>query len=510
METKKHHVHLLTDEQQAIIESSSRVKVIEAYAGCGKSWTLLQEALSHPDERILYLVYGRRAKLEAERLFSECSHVDIRTLHGHAYRQERCRWKMSEYALSVFSMYKRIKNDVPDQSSHEVAWIIHAFINRYLNIPERNLLTAYKDFIELLSDEKHILSKQFEECILSTSEKILSLWLSQEEDCPHDFYLKASFLSGSFQKGLDKYNRILLDEAQDLSPIMFACLDGYKGSLAIVGDSHQSIYGFRYALNALAHVDPDEEFTLSKSFRFGKGIADFVTSYMQTLVDSSFVIYGDDSVDSSVVLSKRERRQDEYIVLARTNLELVTKSVDYLRLGKSFFFEKDVLYIFNKLEDLWHVFKQRTHSVKDEFLKTFKDMRELKRYATSVEDTMLLSLISVIETYKMEFPDLIYDLKESASKAYSSREGIALSTVHSAKGQEYPHVRLSSDLYKNIERAFSRSDDSLEEEFRVFYVAATRARYKLTLPREFEEIYQKGWLAWKESRSQKLLQRFWD
>jgi DNA helicase-2/ATP-dependent DNA helicase PcrA len=59
---------------------------------------------------------------------------------------------------------------------------------------------------------------------------------------------------------------------------------------------------------------------------------------------------------------------------------------------------------------------------------------------------------------------------------------VTLMTIHSAKGLEFPYVYvvgMEENLFPSIQSLNSRSD--LEEERRLFYVAVTRARQKLTL-----------------------------
>jgi hypothetical protein len=495
-----------TKEQQVVAKSSARVKVIEAYAGCGKSWVLHQEALAYPKEHILYLVYGKRARKEAERLFADCPRVDVRTIHSHAYRSGQ--WETSEYALSPYTIYRYLEGKTIQEDQHEVAWVICAFLNKYLNIPTRDLEEAFVDYCHEESGEIATILVRYKEIILDISAELLKGWLEKKSPCPHDFYLKYSYLVGSFQNGLTRYNRILIDEAQDLSPIMFACLDGCKQSVVIAGDSHQSIYSFRHALNALAHVKADEEFTLSKSFRFGPEIAQFVTEYMQTCVDKNFVIRGNSKIASGVYLEGSSYHQRDYIVLARTNFDLITRSVKYLKEDNPFYFEKDITYIFNKLEDLWHLENGRLRQIKDEFLKTFSSLAQVKRYAISIEDVLLMNLITIIDVYHDNFSELLYNLKECVGIDRGTNHGIALSTVHTSKGQEYDHVCISHDLYRNLERAIARGD-YISEEFRIFYVAITRARKTLILPREFEEIYTKGWRAWKDKYIVPVQTSFW-
>src|ERR1700712_4723298 len=61
-------------------------------------------------------------------------------------------------------------------------------------------------------------------------------------------------------------------------------------------------------------------------------------------------------------------------------------------------------------------------------------------------------------------------------------ETVSLMTIHSSKGLEFPQVHivgLEENLFPSQMSLNSRSD--LEEERRLFYVAITRAEYKLTI-----------------------------
>ncbi|HAP0214971.1 TPA: UvrD-helicase domain-containing protein, partial [Escherichia coli] len=56
-----------TDEQSAIIHWQGQKLVVNAFAGTGKTSTLVQYALANPGSRMLYLAYNRAVRDEAER-----------------------------------------------------------------------------------------------------------------------------------------------------------------------------------------------------------------------------------------------------------------------------------------------------------------------------------------------------------------------------------------------------------------------------------------------------------
>jgi len=79
---------------------------------------------------------------------------------------------------------------------------------------------------------------------------------------------------------------ILVDEAQDLNPIMMNILNANRNRMPIVlvGDSRQRIYNWRRAVDALQLMDPDYVLPLNESFRFGDRVA-FMANIIQSLIN---------------------------------------------------------------------------------------------------------------------------------------------------------------------------------------------------------------------------------
>lgn len=75
------------------------------------------------------------------------------------------------------------------------------------------------------------------------------------------------------------------------------------------------------------------------------------------------------------------------------------------------------------------------------------------------------------------FMDFLYESLSQMRRDESVGEGVVLSTVHSAKGKEFPHVLLCGDWRYDIEK----QNTTLEEQRRVFYVGMTRAQTTLTI-----------------------------
>ncbi len=89
----------------------------------------------------------------------------------------------------------------------------------------------------------------------------------------HDIYLKLADLSPPLHQAMfEGQDYILIDEAQDLSPVQRAIVAAAGCPVVAVGDPYQQIYSWRGAENALSHL-PGESLYLTGSFRFGPDIA---------------------------------------------------------------------------------------------------------------------------------------------------------------------------------------------------------------------------------------------
>ncbi|EHP6639173.1 AAA family ATPase, partial [Salmonella enterica subsp. enterica serovar Schwarzengrund] len=72
-----------TAEQNAIIEWKGNHLVVNAFAGTGKTSTLVNYAEANPESKMLYLAYNRAVRDEAERKFPY--NVECKTSHQLAW-----------------------------------------------------------------------------------------------------------------------------------------------------------------------------------------------------------------------------------------------------------------------------------------------------------------------------------------------------------------------------------------------------------------------------------------
>src|SRR5690554_2710118 len=326
----------LTEEQQKIIESNGNIR-INAIAGSGKTTTIIEYAASRPKSaKILYLAFNKTVKTEAVQKFHNKGlfNVAVETAHSlankHIVRKNKykvCQGYKSHELVPLLDLYEEEeKHGVFILANH-----INKLVSYYCNSDVETIFEL--NYLETMFEPK---AKGFVTKYLETIEEKANLLIEKmdkgEIQVTHDFYLK------KFQLSYPKlgYDYILFDEGQDASAAMLDIfLSQEDATKVIVGDTHQQIYGWRYAINSLEKVD-FQTFNLSTSFRFNQHIADLAskTLNLKKLVSKfdPFPINGLGSCDT--VKSKA--------IIARTNVGLLTSAIEYVvkkKKASSIYFE---------------------------------------------------------------------------------------------------------------------------------------------------------------------------
>ncbi|MGC3873055.1 ATP-dependent helicase [Halomonas sp. GXIMD04776] len=108
--------------------------------------------------------------------------------------------------------------------------------------------------------------------------------------------------------------------------------------------------------------------------------------------------------------------------------------------------------------------------------------RAAARREKGEEDVRLLDVLIEQAEELVQAPENFSNLPHRAEE--NSSEGVFITTVHSAKGLEWPLVALwgvNEEDFPHYSRDNPLSDERLEEERRLFYVAITRARERLLM-----------------------------
>ena len=483
----------LTGEQHEIINSTGNIK-INAIAGSGKTTTVVEYAKSRPaNSRILYLAFNRTVRLEAERKFSAAglSNVTIATAHSLAYRyivgKHNYRLREKEYSTFEIAQMLGIQGSGQKHIEYIIANHIGKFIAYFCNCDKSRVKDL--DYRKTVADAKaQTIVNQNYDYIEKHVRVMLAKMNSGEIEITHDFYLKKFQLS---QPKLP-YDYILFDEGQDASQAMLDVFLKQKAVKIIVGDTCQQIYTWRYAINSLEKT-PFKDFNLSQSFRFGKEISHLA----KAVISWKRHIYYPAVID----IKGTENKKDIEIraVLARTNLGLLLKAIEIVTTKpkiKNVYFEGNInsyTYADNgtSLYDILNLYNGNRKRIRDNLIKTMRDLEDLKDYIKSTEDFQLSLLIEIVEKYGNDIHSIMTQIKEKhVGDGERHKADMIFSTVHRAKGMEYDAVQLANDFITEqalIENSLDEEADELSraklnEEINLLYVAITRAKYSIHIP----------------------------
>lgn len=488
----------LTEEQQRVIETNGNL-VINAVAGSGKTTTLIEYAKTRPAKStILYLAFNKTVKTEAVSKFKQAGlkNVKVETAHSLAYDHIV---KKNNYQVSPgYNSYELCEILKIRTGDRHTDYIIASHVNRFVSFfcNSKALKVQELDYREEVSDAKaKTFVANFYTGIEQNTRELLAKMDKGEIAVTHDFYLK------KFQLGnpVLHYDYILFDEGQDASAAMLDVFIKQQAIKIIVGDMHQQIYGWRYAVNSLQQVDYPV-YHLSHSFRFDDEVALVANKLLgwKKLLDIPSAVKIIGAGNPGELVHTRA-------TLGRTNLSLLINAIAQWQQGqiKNVYFEGNISsYTFAdegaSLYDVLNLYNERPEKIKDKLLGTMKSMKELEDYIDKTEDGSLSMIVEVVKEFGNRLPGLISELKNNHAADKESADMI-FSTVHRCKGMEYDEVTLLNDfmneekLKKQIAQAGGnpvpeKIKNKLAEEINIVYVAATRAKQKLKLPAEINPL----------------------
>lgn len=478
---EKNGVSLYTDEQKKIIESSgSNITLVKAYAGTGKSFTLKEYCLKRANSKIIYFVYNKNMETEAKSSFRNMPWVEVVTFHGVGYKKIGYRYKdrLSLGEITAVDLIDYVFDIVTEENQ-----ILYA----------SGLLKLLQEFCVSMDTMKEFIIKKRKENIQWSTNNLISLskiinllpilWedVTSHSSLPmsHDIYLKMFQLSNMRLE----FDYILVDEAQDLNPVMIdIILREEKGKKVFVGDSYQSIYQWRGALDSLQYIENNfacDVFYLSKSFRCSPEIAELGNRVIKKIgALKEFVGCGGNEVKIN---------NSKFTYIARTNSQIFKFCVDNLD-KKIHFVGGFSKYNFYEMLDVKRLQSKQHNKIVSPFIKQFKGIKELAEYASKTNDVALRGLIGIVMSYDSEYGiyDLISKIKD-ASTTSSSLADFSIVTAHRSKGLEWENVHLLED-FPFFKEKFDSSKVSIEE-YNLLYVAITRAKNNLVLSDNFFDFF---------------------
>jgi hypothetical protein len=478
--------HPLTEEQERIVSRPpTRTQKWMAFAGCAKTTTAVEYTHVHP-ERALYLAFNNSIANDAKGRFPD--HVDVFTAHAYARRE-----------MNVEQHRSRQVNRIREEMLDPAADMIRPLSRMTDKAVRRGIVLSMNEWLK--SDDERLMTEHLKgfpyavkhsalNMVRAVAERIVAF---EDSGLPftHDVYLKAFALRGRVGR---KYQYVIVDEAQDLNPVLIGIAKRSELPLIIIGDPFQSIYGFRGAVQAM------DEFSgpilpLSKSFRFGPEIAtvaNFMLRQSTNRPDTPLVGF---EQRRSHVREYQGSFKGRATILSRTNLRLFESLVENTCTFHVVGGIEEMVEQVKAGHALWKAEREGrpAPSTFNAIVKRHKSWVDLKESSELDEEPELVRLVNIVEQYGDRVPDILDDLMERHTP-YEDEARIIVSTAHKAKGREWRHVIVLDDFVTPLALRARLAKKRMKEidynqEINLLYVTLTRAIETLSIsPDLYEEI----------------------
>ncbi|XP_008314362.1 F-box DNA helicase 1 isoform X3 [Cynoglossus semilaevis] len=509
--------HQLTAEQQLILNhniQNDHVVKIKAFAGTGKTTTLVKYAEQRPHLRFLYVAFNKSVANEARRRFP--GNVDCRTVHSLAFRDTGQRYKSKlTTALNLFSISLVLP---PGRGGYTKAKVVASTLRTFMASAEDAVNISHVPDVHTTNSGNRIVIVHSEKQLFVSDAQMI--WNRMKDvrrtdreayRMTHDGYLKLWQLQEPKPR-LSDYHVLLIDEAQDCTPAIMDVLLSQPCGKILVGDPHQQIYTFRGAVNALQLLEHTHVFYLTQSFRFGAEIAYVGATILKTCKNVEKILVGgtqkggvcDENADrvAEAVRTGEACCRGNTAILSRCNTGVFDRAVKLTDANPRcrIHFIGDVKnFGLDRIMDLWRLTQPNPHPkfIKDPLIRHFVRMdgnsvRSLKEYIDQTDDLELNAKLTIVEKYASRIPELLIQLR-SCSEPDLHRADFIVGTVHKAKGLEFESVMITDDFVRvpwprhRMYRSPAFSLDSVPgDEWNLLYVAATRAKTTLIIS---ESIY---------------------
>jgi hypothetical protein len=472
-----------TDEQQAVIDMSQTGEtfVTDACAGSGKTTVLRMAAERMPAKKILYLVYNRAAKEDAERVFP--GNVEVRTIHSLTWRAfgqqygERMRPGSPRVTARQTAVLLGITQplEISDKiclPPTVIARMAMDAVDNYAYDSVRGLQLKHVRFAPGAFDpaQAHYLS----ETVLSWARK---LWdEARQPGSPHRFTYEYGWKLYVLGGGKIGHDLIMLDEAQDSNSITETFIKSQNCPAIVVGDSCQQLYRWRGADDILERFD-GTRLTLSQSWRFGQEVADEANKWLPH-AEGPYRVKGNPAIRSLVTTGDASNPK---AILCRTNAGAMGEAIQQMQQGKRVAITGNLREQIRNLAEAIGELKSGRVTTHPELV-GFASWEELRSYTREPGGGDLKPLVSLIQEYQVPGVLAACDaLVEEKPKPWEPRPDVVVSTGHKAKGREWGSVRIGEDFEPPAEvedpvtgkmgpGPISRADAMLG------YVCVTRAR----------------------------------
>ncbi|XP_039566021.1 F-box DNA helicase 1 isoform X2 [Passer montanus] len=500
----------LTHEQQRIlshkIEPGQTVKIM-AFAGTGKTSTLVKYAEKFSELKFLYLTFNKAVAEKGKKVFPR--NVTCKTFHSLAFgsigRHYKEKGKLNFSKLSVYSISFLLRNR-EGQSLFVRGKTVSQTLENFFSSSDEEICeehtplwfkNTHGQMQQVSREEKRINVEEAKE--IWHNMKKLDGDAEKKYNMTCDGYLKLWQLS---KPQLSGYDAIFVDEAQDCTPAIVDIVQSQRCGKILVGDPHQQIYTFRGAVNTLYLVPHTHVYYLTQSFRFGPEIAYVGATILDVCkgIRSRTLLGGDQRGDV------RGGREGKVALLSRSNWNVFEDAVEFSgRNPPAKFHIIGGLERFglSRIYDIWKlslpadVRKNSRLAIEDALVRRWEGaggLPALREFAARADDRDLQGKIGLVDRYSHSIPALVGRIRDS-HVCHEALADFLIGTVHQAKGLEFDTVcvaddfvqipSVTGDFLRRMSTALARTP---QDEWNLLYVAVTRAKKCLLMSKSLENL----------------------
>jgi len=473
-----------SSEQEKLFETAlagEPLILVNAIAGAAKSTSAIETAKrlvkNNKNHKIRYLVFGNANAAEAKEGFKHTAQVS--TIHSLAYqymvkgsnlRKDIAGW------LTWKDIPQNIARKIPFGKTSDVLYAVESFCS--------SPYTTVEEWAESFPKRVPI-------PYVELAKQVLSAMYKGEMRITHGFYLKLfhiQLLRGKVK--LEPIDTLIVDEVNDLTQIMFDVTKLYPAKQKILlGDHRQAIHGWMGCINAFKEYEGMGcNLNLTQSFRVSNKLAPYIEMLYRRYCDVKTVFRG---------MEYKEEKIKTTGYICRTNNAVINKMLEFKEDGVPFklihkakvkqMFKLPLAIAYAKPgfrqmdPDLQHL-----QDVIDEWgsnsnLQANTTLIGYLRKEFVDDENISAAILTVIKYGR----DKIIDLVKHADDMKHSEANITVMTAHVSKGLTMDKVILDPSMdiaimkYTDWSYTDIQADDEVLQEFNLYMVALTRARYAI-------------------------------
>jgi hypothetical protein len=426
------------------------------------------------DKPTLYTVFNKHNQLEAESKLPSKAGSAVKTLNSLG-------------AGCIYNTFGRVK-----LNERKVIEIIRRRYKAYSNEAiERQYLLAKMVSIAKCVDTGAGFTVEMYEDMIATHDldvsgdmygEVIDILSASDSDTSQVDYADQLRFPVIYDCVMPSYHNVLGDEVQDFNPVQAQLIAKLHAQRYIlVGDKHQSIYGFRGAMN-------DSMAVLGQQFTCVELPLSITYRCAQAVVQEARQVYGDiepwEQSPQGVVRhsnAEQETYSESDLVLCRMNRPLVALAYSLLQQGIPCHVRgRDIGEGLIKLIEKQGCFTvqelitrlNNEYAVEVEKARSKDDDAKLQR----LEDKYSSALLFCGKATLRGTPDTVIG---AIRAVFDQGKGVCLSTVHKAKGLEAQRALLLQHELYGVFAGRAKQRWQREQERNALYVALTRAKQEL-------------------------------